>query len=168
MSRASARPPWMAKTRPPLRWERLRRWRSRRRTTTRPVSRFGSSARARSRSQAQTVRERREHAAQSERDRSRSPAVLPRAAGARRHVRLLSRSRRRRRCGLRGAVLAQGRLLDRVRARDDRARCVGGRVRSDPRRPTTARSEVTLDVPSGRVRAAVSVRRRRCCELRVP
>ena len=47
---------------------------------------------------------------------------------------------RRRRRRPRRAVLAQGRLLDRVRARDDRARRVGGRVRARGRARATARS----------------------------
>ena len=61
----------------------------------------------------------------------------------------------------RRAVLAQGRLLDRVRARHDRARRVGGRVGPGRRRPPTARTDVTIDVPSGRVVARVRCARRR-------
>ena len=76
-----------------------------------------------------TVRERREHAAASEPVDDGAPAALPRAARARGHVRLLPRPARRRRRRPRRALLAQGRLLDRVRARDDRARRLGGRVR---------------------------------------
>ena len=73
-------------------------------------------------------RERREHAAASEAVDDGPPAAVPRAARARRHVRLLPGGARRRRRRPRRALLAQGRLLDRVRARDDRARRVGRRV----------------------------------------
>ena len=55
-------------------------------------------------------------------------AAVPRAARARRHVRRLPRPARRRRRGARRAVLAQGRVLDGLRARDDRAGRVGRRV----------------------------------------
>ena len=62
---------------------------------------------------------------------------------------------RRRRRRPRRAVLAQGRLLDGVRARHDRARRLGGRVGPGRGRPTTARPTCRSTCPSGRVAARV-------------
>ena len=89
-----------------------------------------------------------------------APAAVPRAARARRHVRLLPRPARRRRRRPRRAVLAQGRLLDRVRARDDRARRLGGRVgRASPRR-ATARSTSRSTCPRAASSRACACARR--------
>ena len=55
----------------------------------------------------------------------------------------------------RRAVLAQGRLLHRLRTRHDRARRLRGRRRAGRRRPTDGEVDVVIDVPSGRVTARV-------------
>jgi hypothetical protein len=68
-----------------------------------------------------------------------------------------SSSRRRRRGRFRRVVLAQGRLLDHVRARDDRARRVGRRVGAGGR-AGRCEVDVTIDVPSGRMVAHVECR----------
>ena len=112
-----------------------------------------------------TVRERREHAAASDEIDARTAAALPRAARARRHVRLLPRPARRRRRRPRRALLAQGRLLDRVRARDDRARRRGrwsrgrvaapddGEVDGHDRRAVGPRRRARADARRARSRA---------------
>ena len=90
----------------------------------------------------------------------RAPAARARAARACRHVRRLPRPARRRRGGPRRALLAQGRLLDGMRARDDRARRVGGRV--GPRRRARRRRRGRHDrrAVGPRVRARGAPRRR--------
>ena len=102
-----------------------------------------------------TVAERRARALESPDAAAGAAAAVPRAARARGHVRRLPRRARRRRRRARRAVLAQGRLLDGVRPRHDRARRVGGRVGARRRRPTTARSSSRSTCPSGRVGARV-------------
>ena len=75
--------------------------------------------------------------------RPRAPAARPRAARARGHVRLLRRRAERRRRGPRRRLLPQRGVLDRLRARDDRARHVGarrGRRRAAARARTTSSS----------------------------
>ena len=95
--------------------------------------------------------------------RARAPRPVPpparlRAAGPRRHVRLPRRSAERRRRRPRRRLLPQRGLLDRVRARDDRARHLGarrGRRRAargrEPRRRRRALREAR-DVRDGRGR----------------
>ena len=101
-------------------------------TTTPPGSPSGSWPIRRSPSPGDSVADRRVRALDDPAAAGAAAAAVLRAARARRHVRRLPRPARRRRRAPRRAVLAQGRLLHRLRARHDRAGRLGGGHRPGP------------------------------------